>query len=88
MKEPWAVVFEMLGVSGPAWVVKEGFVLPLFSAPDLRRLAEQVAGEAPHWHRPSDTVDKMDREVLTRAYRFVRKLLTAMDELSEARAAS
>lgn len=121
MNEPRAVALEMLGCGGPAWVVKEGFVLPLYSDPGLRALAESVsrenpdlgaypgyltggvsemsdavqagvpaitvigvtpAGEAPHWHRPSDTVDKMDAGpggAMERNYRFVRALLEAMD---------
>lgn len=121
MNEPRAVALEMLGCGGPAWAVKEGFVLPLYSDPGLRALAERVSrenpdlgaypgylsggvtemsdavlagvpaitvigvkstGEAPHWHRPSDTVDKMDAGpggAMERNYRFVRALLEAMD---------
>ncbi len=118
MPNPKAVAFEMLGCDGPAWVVKEGFVLPLWSDPGLRRLAARVAAEnpelgarpahlsggvtemsdailagvpaitligltpegtAPHWHRPSDTVDKMDPGAMARNYRFVQALLRAMD---------
>lgn len=122
MNAPRAVALEMLGCSGPAWLLSEGFVLPLRSDPALRRLAEGVArenpdlqaypsvirggvtemsdailagipaitvagvtprGGAPYWHRPSDTVDKMDASpggAMERNYRFVRALLEAMDE--------
>jgi len=118
MNDPRAIVFEMLGCSGPAWLLKEGFVLLLRSSPELQRVAEKVAqenpdfgaypislsggvtemsdallagvpaitvigvtprGEAPHWHRPSDTVDKMDPEVMERNYRFVRAMLAELD---------
>ncbi|RJQ10376.1 MAG: M28 family peptidase [Bacillota bacterium] len=49
MREPRAVVFEMLGCGRPAWGTKEGFVIPLWSAPGLRRLAGEVAAEHPQW---------------------------------------
>lgn len=43
LQNPRAVVLEMLGCAGPAWLIKEGFVLPLPSHPSLRRVAERVA---------------------------------------------
>ena len=36
-------------------------------------------GEMPYWHQVGDTVDKIDPEVLSRAYRFVWAYLTALD---------
>ena len=47
MVNPRAVVLEMLGCSGPAWLVREGIVLPLYSDPGLRALAARVAQENP-----------------------------------------
>jgi hypothetical protein len=47
MTNPKAVVFEMLGCSGPAWLVSEKIVLPIRSAPALRALAEGVAADNP-----------------------------------------
>lgn len=48
MVEPRAVTFEMLGCAGPAWLVREGIVLPLYSDHTLRALAEKVARDNPH----------------------------------------
>lgn len=42
LKNPNALVFEMLGCSGPSWLVKEGIVIPFKSTPELVRLAEGV----------------------------------------------
>ena len=36
-------------------------------------------GEMPYWHQVGDTVDKIDLEVLGRAYRFVWDYITALD---------
>ncbi len=47
MTRPRALVFEMLGCAGPAWLVKEGIVLPLYSDRTLRALASKVAAENP-----------------------------------------
>lgn len=48
MVEPRAVAFEMLGCAGPAWLVREGIVLPLYADRRLRALAEKVARDNPH----------------------------------------
>ncbi len=40
---PKAINFEMLGCSGPAWLVKEGIVVPFRSDPKLQALAEKVS---------------------------------------------
>lgn len=47
MRSPRAVVLEMLGCSGPAWVVSEGIVLRVHSDPALRALAAGVAADNP-----------------------------------------
>lgn len=118
MTNPRAIVFEMLGCSGPAWVASEGIVLRIFSDPGLRALAAGVArrhpelgaypvsvvggvtemadalaagvpaitvigltpdGVGPHWHRATDTFDKMNPEIMERNHRFVLALLNALD---------
>jgi hypothetical protein len=37
-------------------------------------------GKAPYWHQPGDTFDKMDPEVLCRAYDFTWTYLNALDQ--------
>lgn len=49
MKSPRAVVFEMLGCAGPAWVTREGIVVPFRSDPQLVALAERLSAENPQW---------------------------------------
>jgi hypothetical protein len=46
-KKPHALIFEMLGCSGPAWLLNEGIIIPFKSSPQLVRLAEQVNAEHP-----------------------------------------
>ena len=36
-------------------------------------------GEMPYWHQVEDTVDKLDAEVMTRAYAFIWSFLQALD---------
>jgi len=47
MVAPRAIVLEMLGVSGPAWLESEEIVLRLRSDAGLQQLAERVARERP-----------------------------------------
>lgn len=47
MLQPKAVVFEMLGCSGPAWLVKEGIVVPFHASPKLVKLAQELAAHNP-----------------------------------------
>jgi Peptidase family M28 len=47
LHRPKALVFEMLGCSGPAWLVKEGIVIPFHADPGLVELAEHLAKERP-----------------------------------------
>jgi len=118
LKNPVAVVFEMLGCSGPSWLTKEGIIIPFHSDRRLVQLAEGIAeahphlgaypsqikggntemsdalrvgipaitlggmgpnGEMPYWHQVEDTYDKMDPEVMARAYEFTREYITAID---------
>ncbi len=47
MISPRALVFEMLGCSGPGWLIREGIIIPFYSDIDLLRLAEQVNARYP-----------------------------------------
>ncbi|GAB4478762.1 MAG: M28 family peptidase [Anaerolineales bacterium] len=49
LKNPRAVVFEMLGCAGPAWVIREGIVVPFHSDPQMVALAERLSAENPQW---------------------------------------
>ncbi|MCX8061199.1 MAG: M28 family peptidase [Anaerolineales bacterium] len=49
LKSPRAVVFEMLGCAGPAWVTREGIVIPFHSDPQMVALAERLSAENPQW---------------------------------------
>jgi hypothetical protein len=44
---PKSLVFEMLGCSGPAWLAKEGIIVPFHASPEMVRLAERVSDEHP-----------------------------------------
>ena len=46
---PTALVFEMLGCSGPAWLTREGIIVPFKADPQLVQLAENLARENPEW---------------------------------------
>ncbi|UCF61766.1 MAG: M28 family peptidase, partial [Anaerolineaceae bacterium] len=48
LKNPVAVVFEMLGCAGPAWLTSEGIIIPFKSDRTLVQLAEQIAQANPH----------------------------------------
>jgi hypothetical protein len=49
LRNPSALVFEMLGCSGPAWLTKEGIIVPFKADPHLRQMAERLAAEHPEW---------------------------------------
>ncbi|MGD8815204.1 MAG: hypothetical protein PVI78_12100, partial [Anaerolineales bacterium] len=119
LHNPVALVFEMLGCAGPAWLTQEGIVIPFHSDAGLVSLAERLAadhpewkahasqikggntemadalrvgipaitiigmganGEMPYWHQVEDTFDKMDPEVMERAYGFIGAFIQALDE--------
>lgn len=127
LRDPAAVVFEMMGCAGPAWLTREGIVIPFRADPRLIGIAEQISrehpewgayatrirggntemadahragvpaitlnglaptGEAPFWHQAEDTFDKIDPEVLTRAYAFTWQLLQHLDRHGLAEAGS
>ncbi len=119
MKEPQALVFEMIGCAGPAWELQEGIIVPFKGDARLVAACERLAaahpewqayptnisggnseladglrakvpgiclfgirqnGEAPYWHQPSDTFDKMDPDVMERTWAFTRALITEIDQ--------
>lgn len=49
MNNPKALVFEMLGCAGPAWLTREGIIIPFYSHPGLTALAERLSRENPTW---------------------------------------
>jgi hypothetical protein len=115
---PVALVFEFLGCAGPAWLTKEGIVIPFHADRDLVALARGLSAEHPEWgayparisvgntetadalragvpaitlvgmgrrgevpyvHQVHDTYDKMDPEVMGRAYAFAWTYIQALD---------
>lgn len=49
LKNPKAIVFEMLGCAGPAWGTREGIIVPFRSDPELAGMAERLAAAHPEW---------------------------------------
>jgi hypothetical protein len=49
LKNPNAVVFEMLGCAGPAWLEKEGIIVPFKADLGLVKMVKQLAAEHPEW---------------------------------------
>lgn len=49
LKNPEAVVFEMLGCAGPAWLTQEGIIVPFKPTPRLRETLEKLVAEHPQW---------------------------------------
>jgi Zn-dependent M28 family amino/carboxypeptidase len=115
---PVSVVFEFLGCAGPAWLTKEGIVIPFHADRDLVALARELSAEHPEWgayparinggntemadalragvpaitlvgmgprgevpyvHQVHDTYDKMDPEVMGRAFAFAWAYIQALD---------
>ncbi len=126
MVDPKALIFEMLGCNGPAYLLREGIRPFSFAAhPEMIRLAAQVAEDCPHWgahptrvdfgytemadadiagvpaitfigigaeripigyrgkpmywHRRDDTFDKIEPEVLERAWGYTCDFIRALD---------
>lgn len=118
MKDPRALVFEMLGCAGPAWLTREGIVVTFQPDSDMLSLVENLAadhpewkahpaalsggntemadallagvpsitfigsttdGHAPYWHQREDKVDKMDADVMSRAYDMIWTYIRAID---------
>jgi len=49
LRSPRAVVFEMLGVDGPAWLTREGIIVPFKPDPELASACEELASAHPEW---------------------------------------
>ena len=49
LKNPKALVFEMLGCAGPAWLTREGIIVPFKADPWLVGILEGLAKEHPEW---------------------------------------
>jgi len=47
LRSPRTIAFEMLGCAGPAWLVREGIVVPFHADAGLLALAERLAKERP-----------------------------------------
>ena len=69
MKDPRAIVFEMLGCAGPAWSTREGIIVPFRSDPGLLAIAERLAAEHPEWGAYPTSISGGNTE-LTDAVRF------------------
>lgn len=49
LKNPRALVFELIGCAGPAWLTKEGIVVPFQADAKLVATVERLAKEHPEW---------------------------------------
>ncbi|MEW6405247.1 MAG: M28 family peptidase [Chloroflexota bacterium] len=49
LKDPKAIVFEMLGCAGPAWITREGIIVPFRPDVGLLNRVETLASEHPEW---------------------------------------
>jgi hypothetical protein len=49
LKDPKAIVFEMLGCAGPGWGTREGIIVPFKSDPELVGMTERLAAAHPEW---------------------------------------
>jgi len=69
LKDPQAIVFEMLGCAGPAWTTHEGIIVPFRSDPDLLRMAEAIRAAHPEWRAYPTSISGGNSE-LSDAVRF------------------
>lgn len=49
LKSPRALVFEMLGCAGPAWLTREGIIIPFKADAEMVALIERLARDHPEW---------------------------------------
>ncbi|MBE0697795.1 MAG: M28 family peptidase [Anaerolineaceae bacterium] len=49
LKNPKAIVFEMLGCAGPAWLTREGIIVPFKPDPGLLHSVEELSDQHPEW---------------------------------------
>ena len=69
MKEPQALVFEMLGCAGPAWELQEGIIVPFKSDARLVATAERLSASHPEWKAYPTSISGGNSE-LSDAVRF------------------
>ncbi len=77
MKDPRALVFEMLGCAGPAWSTREGIIVPFHSDPQLTRMVERLAADHPDWNAYPTKISGGNSE-LSDAVRFKVPAITLM----------
>ncbi len=63
LKNPKALVFEMLGCAGPAWLTHEGIIIPFKADARLAALVERLAGEHPEWGAYPTTISGGNTEM-------------------------
>ncbi|OHD73444.1 MAG: hypothetical protein A2177_04885, partial [Spirochaetes bacterium RBG_13_68_11] len=63
LKDPRAVVFELLGCAGPSWLVKEGIIVPFRPDPALVAMVEHLAAENPAWQAYPSTISGGNTEM-------------------------
>ena len=63
LKNPTALVFEMLGCASPAWLTKEGIIVPFKADQHLVQMAESLAAEHPEWNAHPATVSGGNTEM-------------------------
>ena len=49
------------------------------ASPPSPSAGRRATGDMPHWHQVGDTFDKMNPEVLERAYAFTWAFISALD---------
>jgi hypothetical protein len=49
MMNPKGLVFELIGCSGPAWMIREGIVIPYHAGPGMVALIEKLNAAHPEW---------------------------------------
>ncbi len=49
LKDPKAIVFELLGVAGPGYMTQEGIIVPFKSDAGLLAMVEELSKEHPEW---------------------------------------
>lgn len=67
LRHPKALVFEMLGVEGPAWIEREGIVVPFRSDPKLSQIASSLSEQHPEWGAYQASISGGNSEMSTSA---------------------